>query len=280
MVLTVLICISGFVILLLAGLLLPRVRFSGDFAPGIARFSVSNIWFSLAGDFRNGDFTFRLFFFTLYPRRWKDKPAAEPAEAGATTEKSQPPEDLLERDEPVAEKVVEEEPAIETWKTKGERKWKVHFGRTDKRKPADREKPAEQKLPPGIFWQERALVLTVLQRMVNSLIRLLKTPRLDRLQLEVDVATPDPALTGIVFGVVYQLRALHSPPRRVIVIRSDFNEIKPRGSLFCRVSIRPVRVLFELLYLILRQPLWRMLKVYLRARRQMKRMAAPVEAGA
>jgi len=102
------------------------------------------------------------------------------------------------------------------------------------------------------------------------LVRLIKTPHLDRLKAEIDVATPDPALTGVLYGAVYQLRALHSPPGRVIIVRSDFESDRPEIDLSCRLSISPVVVIFESFYIIIRLPWLRIYKVYREIRKRRK----------
>ncbi|MDP8238763.1 MAG: hypothetical protein P9X24_06720 [Candidatus Hatepunaea meridiana] len=242
--------IIGFI---LAGVLLPRIRFIGEIGSERTLFEVSSFWFGFKLDIRAKTYRYRIFFISFSQ---KDKIE----ESKDTVTPEAPPHISPDIDKkPIIEKKEGTREKPKKYKRpKIRRKPKV-------KKPKVKEKKAS-KFTKELFWQERELIITVVKRLVSGLLRLFKTPRLDRVRIALDVATPDPMMTGLIYGILLQLTALNNPPRRVINIRSDFNAIIPSGDLYIVFSISLAVVLFESFYLIIRLPWWRILKVYLKYR--------------
>ncbi len=257
--------------------MLPRVRISGDVGLGYARLRVSNPWFLVKMDLWRKVYIAKVLFIRVHPRKKpKQKRDIDTPEPITPTEKEPPREDL-ESSEPIEETPYEEaedvvEPSERPRKTVTS-KFRIKFGKSGKRW-RKRDRADTDGIPKEFIWRERALILTIFRRLVSSLVRLIKMPRFDRLKAEIDIATPDPALTGILYGVAYQLRALHNPPGRVIVVRSDFESDKPGFDLSCRLSISPVIVIFESFYIIIRLPWLRIYKVYREIKKQRKQAEA------
>ena len=262
---------------MLAGLLLPRVRISGDVGLGYTRLRVSNPWFLVKMDLRRKVYVAKVLFIRVYPlKKSKKKRDTDTPESITPTEKEPPHEDLGPS-EPIEETPYEEAEVIAEPSKKPRkhipRRFRIKFGKYIKRR-RKRDKTDADGIPKEFIWRERALILMIVRRLVSSLVRLIKMPRFDRLKAEIDIATPDPALTGILFGAVYQLRAIHNPPRRVIMVRSDFENDRPEFDLSCRLSISPIMVIYESFYIIIRLPWLRIYKVYREIRKQRKQAEA------
>lgn len=94
------------------------------------------------------------------------------------------------------------------------------------------------------LWLKKELALRVIWVALRFVLDLLRAIRWDKLSLEVDVATPDPALTGILFGQL--CAAKHSAnslfPSAQIEVQPDFVNQLPRGSGETVLSVRPVNV--------------------------------------
>jgi len=93
-------------------------------------------------------------------------------------------------------------------------------------------------------WSRKELVLRVIRVAFRFLVDILRTIRWDKLRLEVDVATPDPALTGILFGQLCAVKysANHFFPSARIEVRHDFVNQLPSGSAETVFSVRPLNV--------------------------------------
>jgi len=257
--------------------LLPRVRFAGEFGHGRTQILIGNIWFLSKIDLRRQDFTLRILFIKIHSKKKQKRPLRSELRVSTHPDKSKAPPRVPKYSEPLDMPPGEE--SEDTVKPsagprgKGFRKPHVRFGRHGKR-DRKKEKNGSGKIPGALLWRERALIITVVRRLINSLARLMKHPRFDRLRAEIDIATPDPSLTGILYGAARQLTAFHKPPRRVIIVRFDFDEDTPGLDVSCRLSVSPVVVVFESLYMIVRMPWLRILKVYLDLRKQRKQVAS------
>lgn len=96
--------------------------------------------------------------------------------------------------------------------------------------------------------------------------RAIRMVRLDRLRLAAVVASPDPALTGELYGYGCALRSAvrRRWPDARVDIGADFVETTPRGSAEMALRLRPIR---------LSGPAVRLGWAYLRERRRVKRVA-------
>ena len=93
-------------------------------------------------------------------------------------------------------------------------------------------------------WSRKELVLRVIRVAFRFLVEILRTIRWDKLRLEVDVATPDPALTGILFGQLCAVKysANHFFPSAQIHVQPDFVNQLPRGNAETAFSLRPLNI--------------------------------------
>ncbi len=93
-------------------------------------------------------------------------------------------------------------------------------------------------------WSRKELVLRVIRVAFRFLVEILRTIRWDKLCLELDVATPDPALTGILYGQLCAVKysACHFFPSARIEVRHDFVNQLPSGSAETVFSLRPLNV--------------------------------------
>jgi hypothetical protein len=94
------------------------------------------------------------------------------------------------------------------------------------------------------LWLKKELVLRVTRAALRFVLDLLRAIRWDKLSLELDVATPDPALTGILYGQLCAVKhsANHFFPCARIEVQPDFVNQLPRGSAETVFSVKPVNV--------------------------------------
>ena len=107
-----------------------------------------------------------------------------------------------------------------------------------------KDKKKKSKLSLHDLWLRKKLVLRVIRVAFRFLVEILRTIQWDKLCLEVDVATPDPALTGILFGQLCAVKysANHFFPSARIEVRHDFVNQLPSGSAETVFSLRPLNV--------------------------------------
>jgi hypothetical protein len=123
----------------------------------------------------------------------------------------------------------------ETKKTKKEPRAKVKIEEGKKKK---------SKLSLHDLWSRKELVLRVIRIALRFFADLLRAIRWDKLSLELDVATPDPALTGILYGQLCAVKysTNHFFPSAQIDVCPDFVNQLPHGSAETVFSVRPVNV--------------------------------------
>jgi len=117
-----------------------------------------------------------------------------------------------------------------------------------------------------LVWRERELVLILVRRLLTLLRKLVLDMKVVYLKARLDIATPDPMLTGVLFGAMQPLLMLNSPPGRVFSLDAAFDRDLPRFDLSCAVSTRPICVLVILAGWLPRLPWRRMVKVGWRLR--------------
>lgn len=104
-----------------------------------------------------------------------------------------------------------------------------------KKKAKERIKKAKKrKRKLNIFdlWRKRDLLHQVIPIVLRFFLNILKVIRWDKLFVEVDVATPDPALTGVLYGGLCVVKGStdYFLPHAHIKLRPDFFNQFPRGS--------------------------------------------------
>ena len=265
---TLLVIILLLPVILAGVILIPRIRFSGEVGTGLKRFSINNIWFSAEMDLQRKTSFLKILFFRVHSKDEMSEACEEDSfisdDENRETEKVMPESDKEETSEEYFESVEDAliadipPPAkkIKPSSSKARGSFKLKFKKKQKSK-LDSDK---QNIPLSFFWQERDLLFTITRRMIGSMRRLFKTPRFDLLRIKLDIASPDPALTGVFYGAASQLKAFEKLPQRQFIINSDFDSETPSGELKMAVSIRPIIVIFESLYMALRLP-W--LRIYI-----------------
>lgn len=82
------------------------------------------------------------------------------------------------------------------------------------------------------LWHKRDLLFQVIPILLRFFLNILRATQWDKLFLEVDVATPDPALTGVLYGGLCAVKGStdYFLPHAHIKLRPDFVNQFPRGS--------------------------------------------------
>jgi hypothetical protein len=120
------------------------------------------------------------------------------------------------------------------------------------------------------LWEEKELLLQVIKVVLNSLWNILKGIRWNRLYTELEVATPDPALTGVLYGqlcaVKYSTERFF--PKARILVKPDFINQLPRGCAESEFSIRPLSVVISLSKMFFTIPKIRIVKAFVLKKRR------------
>ena len=228
---------------------MPRIRFSGDFGPGRSLTKLQCPLFGLKLDIRQKIMTLRVLFFRF------------PLKKKLTDDKKIDLDDRHAEDIPDTEENGEiSESVLETVKKR--------FDLRLKKRPEKVKKTGKMSLKE--IWNERDLVIKLAAWLVDLSKRAIRFTRMDRLKADLNIATPDPALTGVLFGITQPLTAFHSPPRREIRIGADFESTSPRFDLFFSLSASPIIMIFEAAILLCKLPWKRLLQFYRRERKRRK----------
>jgi len=134
----------------------------------------------------------------------------------------------------------------------------------------DKAKKKKSKLRPLDLWIKKELLVRVLRIAFRFLADLLRAIRWDELSLEVDVATPDPAFTGIFYGQLCALK--HLPgfllPNARVLVQPDFVNQLPKGSAETVFSIKPVNVILSASKMFLSLPKIQIVKALIELKRR------------
>ncbi|MBM3329227.1 MAG: hypothetical protein FJY67_07130 [Calditrichaeota bacterium] len=112
-----------------------------------------------------------------------------------------------------------------------------------------RERPAEKPMAGrrgswSLMRRHRMLVKRVVKRITRMTCRLLRAGRIDRVDGQITLATPDPFWTAVIYGALQPLRMLHQPPRRNVSIGADFVAETTRYRAAWQLSACPLRMLW------------------------------------
>jgi len=91
------------------------------------------------------------------------------------------------------------------------------------------------------------LSLTLIRRFLRLLRRLLRSIHADYLRASLIVASPDPMITGVLFGALQPIHLFNSPPRREFNLAVDFERDAPEASAEWSFSARPIQWVWILL---------------------------------
>ena len=120
------------------------------------------------------------------------------------------------------------------------------------------------------LWKEKDLLSRVLRIFLRFLKDMLKSINLDKAFLDVDIATPDPALTGTIYGGLYPVCASVNSisPKLSLDVRPDFiNEI-PRTRAEAALSTRLINTLGATLRMFFALPKIRIIRTFLKIKRR------------
>ncbi|MDP8228178.1 MAG: hypothetical protein P9M15_01850 [Candidatus Electryoneaceae bacterium] len=240
----------GIAMIVLAALLLPRVRFLGEYNSITTVVEIRSLLFRAKFDRKRKLLTGHFLFFL----RWKRK-ILQPTES---SEQSPADDPFPIEEEPETSEPEIQEPAEKPPKTG--RKWKAH------RKHRTKRKSSSVKGMMTLLWQERTLFQDLIKFVVSSAKRFISALQIEYLSLEMLVATPDPMTTGILFGALVPLTALNRPPRRTLNFQIDFQQDYPSFDISCVISIRPTRLIYIAVAELLHLPWRRMWKTYRKIR--------------
>jgi len=97
-----------------------------------------------------------------------------------------------------------------------------------------------------ILWQKKDVILKTLKIALRSFVYMLKKTELERFWLNLRIATPDPALTGILYGGLSSLSYSLQPflPLREVNLYPDFQAETPRANLEIFLKTRFFHVLW------------------------------------
>jgi hypothetical protein len=140
----------------------------------------------------------------------------------------------------------------------------------ESRKTAEERKQRKSRFGLIDLWAERSLVSRLVRVSVRLLWDLLKAVRWDELMLEVDLATPDPALTGLLYGELYAVKystACVFPQARILV-RPDFVGELPQVKAESTFSMKPARTVLPVLRAFFSVPKIRIIKLLMRRKRR------------
>ncbi len=220
-----------FVGLALAGLLVP-VRLQVILNSRRRFAAIRWLAFAAGGDWKTRTFELRLLSHTVFRRRFRRKEGN-----GSKKAQGKPEEKEIER------KTVKE------------------LKKTQKK---------SKRMGPIDYWHTRNLWRRLVQAALKFLWDVLRAVRWDRLDLDLNLATPDPALTGILFGqlcaVKYSAGFLFSEAK--LTIRPDFVNQSSRASGETALSIRPLNAVLPLSRMFFAVPKIQIIKIFVLKKRR------------
>jgi hypothetical protein len=123
------------------------------------------------------------------------------------------------------------------------------------------------------LWKEKDLLTQVFFIFFLFLKDILRSIRVNRFWVDADIATPDPALTGVIYGGLY---ALSYPtnfvsPHIRIKIRPDFENDIPRGKGEVAFTTRLINTIGAILRMFFALPKIRIIKIFLKRKKEVNK---------
>ncbi len=139
-----------------------------------------------------------------------------------------------------------------------------------KKKTAEDKDGKKSKFNLTDLWGERDLAETVIRTGLRLLWDILRSIRWDRFLLEVDLSTPDPALTGFLYGELCAVKysTEYAFPRARIEVRPNFVNAVPRVGAESMLSLRPIMVALPLTKAFFAIPKIRIIKLIIQRKRR------------
>ncbi len=142
-----------------------------------------------------------------------------------------------------------------------------------KKKAKEKVKKAKKKgrkLNISDLWHKRDLLFQVIPIVLRFFLNILRAIRWDRFSVDVNMATPDPALTGILYGQLCAVRYSTDCffPNARIRVQPDFVNQLPRGSAETVFSIRPLNIIAPVLKMFFAMPKIQLVKTFILKKRR------------
>jgi len=120
------------------------------------------------------------------------------------------------------------------------------------------------------LWKEKDLLTRVLVVFVRFIRDMLRSIRLNRFFVEADIATPDPALTGTIYGGLYALSVPTNfvSPNIRLKVQPDFENEIPRGRAEVAFNTRLVNAIGATLRMFFALPKIRLIRTFLKVKRR------------
>jgi len=133
-----------------------------------------------------------------------------------------------------------------------------------KKKPEKKKKVKKKKLNFDVLWQEKDTMVKSGKVVMSSLGNLFKRSRVDRFFLDARIGTPDPALTGILYGgllsISYPLQTFL--PNTSINIYPDFEKETLRSNMELSLKTRIFNVVWIFLKVLFLLPKMRLIRFF------------------
>lgn len=120
------------------------------------------------------------------------------------------------------------------------------------------------------LWHKRDLLFQVIPIVLRFFLDIIRAIRWDKLFVEVDVATPDPALTGVLYGGLCVVKGStdYFLPHAHIKLRPDFVNQFPRGSAETVFRIRLLNVVAPVSKMFFAMPKIKIVRTFLATKRR------------
>ena len=134
----------------------------------------------------------------------------------------------------------------------------------------DKKKKKKRKLNLLDLWHKRDLLFQIIPILLGFFLNILRYIRWDKLFLDVDVATPNPALTGALYGGLCAVKGStdYFLPHAYIKLRPDFRNQYPRGSTEATFSIRLLNVVGPASKMLFAMPKIKLVKTFILKKRR------------
>ena len=144
------------------------------------------------------------------------------------------------------------------------------FREKRKEKVKKAEKKKKKKFEVLDLWKERDLLSRVLCIFFRFLKDMLRRIHLDRFFVEADIATPDPALTGTIYGGLYAVCVSVnsiSPDLR-LKVQPDFQKEVPSGNADIAISTKAIDVVGAILKMFFALPKIKIIRTFIKRKRR------------
>ncbi len=94
-----------------------------------------------------------------------------------------------------------------------------------------------------LIWAEKALLFDIFKGMKSSVFKLITCFKIDKLNLNLLIATTNPALTGALFGGAQSFLNLPRPINIEIAVNADYLNSEPKAELYLLTSVRPLSLM-------------------------------------